>query len=297
MRLNKRMYRPALLAGAIVLLAGCRADTTEPDVAAADLRAAQAEIVEVQVELDTSTATIESLEDELDTATASLEAEQEAAGELRETVERLEGEVAAGEAELRELRLRFDPEIKAAAQTAWDVELPRACAEAGAGTGLIASYVDHTDEMEAVGTRAELIDAVTACAEPLRSRTEAEKLDAECTPGDVDAVLRDTDSFAGSCLVMFVIPWQWDSRTGECAFLGSWDPNNLGVRYRYKYDGDGVFRADPSVCAEGLADADQDDLLKVWATATGTFRYDTAAGGTNEIPDFTIRKVELVAKG
>jgi len=95
---------------------------------------------------------------------------------------------------------------------------------------------------------------------------------------------------------MHVIPTQWDSRTGRCNFLGSWDPNNLGLR-RFNYDGDGLFRAPADVCDEDLVDSDQDDLLRVWATMTGPYRYDTAAGGTNVVPDFTIRQAVLINKG
>ncbi len=298
MRLNINTRRLAAIVGATVLLAACGTDTTELDAARAEAASAESETVELQARLDTATETITSIETDVETANDALETQQASAEEAEAKITTLETDLAARAAELVELRLRFDPEIKLAAQAAWDAELAKACESAGAGTGLIeAGYVDHTDEMAAIGTRAQLVDAVTACAEPLRNRSAEEKLDAECAPGDVDAVLRDTTTFVGDCLVMHVIPWQWDSRTGECTFLGSWDPNNLGAAYSYEYDGDGVFRADPPVCSDGLADADQDDLLKVWVTVTGTFRYDTAAGGTNEIPDFTLRKVELIAKG
>lgn len=77
--------------------------------------------------------------------------------------------------------------------------------------------------------------------------------------------------------------------------MGSWDGVNLGTR-SYKYDADGLFRAREPLCADQLSGADQDDLLKVWVTVVGPYHYDTAAGGTNEVPEFEIVKAELVRK-
>ena len=66
---------------------------------------------------------------------------------------------------------------------------------------------------------------------------------------------------------------------------------------RFSYDGDGLFRAPNDVCETDLPEADQDDLLQVWVTLEGPYRYDTAAGGTNEVPDFSIRRAVLISKG
>ncbi len=94
---------------------------------------------------------------------------------------------------------------------------------------------------------------------------------------------------------MFVVPFQWDSRTGDCNFLGNWDGVNRGTR-SFRYDGSGLFQAGPSVCTDDLDGADEDDLLKVWVEVVGTYNYDTAAGGTNAVPQFSIVKAELVSK-
>jgi len=94
---------------------------------------------------------------------------------------------------------------------------------------------------------------------------------------------------------MYVIPFQWDSRTGECAFLASWDGTNRGTP-SYRYDGDGLFQAGPTVCTGDLSGADQDDLLKLWVEVVGTYNYDTAAGGTNAVPQLSIVKAELLSK-
>lgn len=50
------------------------------------------------------------------------------------------------------------------------------------------------------------------------------------------------------------------------------------------------------LCSDQLGDADQDDVLKLWVTLVGPYHYDTAAGGTNEVPEFKIVKATLVKK-
>jgi hypothetical protein len=69
----------------------------------------------------------------------------------------------------------------------------------------------------------------------------------------------------------------------------------LGSR-RYRYDGDALFVALDAVCQSDLAEADQDDVLRVWGLLVGPWTYDTAAGGTNEVPQFSIRKAEVIQK-
>lgn len=159
----------------------------------------------------------------------------------------------------------------------------------------MSNYVAFNDELAIIGERSELVELVAECAAPLRARSEEERLAQECEVGSVDAVIKDPEGLAGSCFTMFVIPFQWDSRTGECNFLARWDSANLGTQ-GFRYDGDGLFRADEEVCDRDLSGADQDDLLQIWGTLIGPYRYDTAAGGTNEIPDFIIQRAVLVAK-
>lgn len=278
-------------------LAEARADFADAETT---LREEIAELEERNAE---QTAELEAKTTELEESAAAFRSADEEIARERERVAELEDEIAetieraeAAEATAEELLNRYDPEIRAAAQVAWDAAVAQACEEAGSGTGPISVYVDHTDELEPIGNEDALVDAVTVCAEPLRSRSIEERLNADCVPGSVDTVTKDPDGLRGNCYSMYVVPWQWDSRTGECNFLGSWDGANLGLR-SFVYDGDGLFRAPASVCANDLGTADQDDLLQIWATLDGAYRYDTAAGGTNEIPEFTIERAVLVTKG
>ena len=78
------------------------------------------------------------------------------------------------EAAVADLRARYDTELRADAQIAWDEELAEACTEAGDGSGSIRSYVDHNDELAIIGTEAELVDpghrVCRAAAESQRGR-------------------------------------------------------------------------------------------------------------------------------
>ncbi len=267
------------------------------------LQASSAErIGELETQINAQATELGDLEGELATVIA---AEAETADELAATVEALESaegerdrafeDLAVAEARTQELLNTYDAEIRADAQEAWDAEVARACESAGDGTAPIATFVTYTPALEPIGTETELVEAVEACAVPLRERSEEERLNDECEVGDPDELTRGTSSFVGDCLVVYAVPFQWDSRTGDCNFLGNWDGRNQGTR-SWRYDGDGLFRAGATVCSVDLDGADQDDVLKLWVEVLGTYRYDTAAGGTNAVPEFEIRKAELVQK-
>ena len=183
-------------------------------------------------------------------------------------------------------------------QAAFDAEAARACDEAKVEIDApVTGLVDYRSEWEPIGTRGDLLHAVTDCAADERAQTaaqrEAERL-AACAPVDVDAVVKDPDAFAGDCVVLYAAIWQYDSRTGPCSFLAAVSDRSHG--YRYQYGEDAAFVASDDTSCPGLEGIDADDHVKVWATGLGPYRYDTAMGGTNEIPLWSIEKVELVRK-
>lgn len=294
-----------------ILGTGCGGMAGSEAVTQAEIRAATAvaDVASLQSDLDDQREVAadefrrsDELESELVKIRAALTDERDRSTALTADLESVMQDLEAAdrradEAEqaIQAVLVRYDKEIRADAQTAWEAELAEACGEAGNGSSPIRRYVDHNDQLAIIGTEDELVELVAACADPFRSRTRQQRLDADCEAGSADAITRDPDGLKGSCFMMFVVPWQWDSRTGECNFLGSWDGSNLGLR-RFDYDGDGLFRAPTDVCDESLSDADQGDLLQVWGTLQGPYRYDTAAGGTNEIPDFVLRHAVLVTK-
>lgn len=277
------------LVGFVLGLAVARSATEQSGVAA------QAPVTEVPRLSDEARAEMDSLRDERDEMETALGDAEDEIERLSTETDSLEADLLAAETEVEGLRVGFEPELRAQAQEEWDAEVGRACESAGDASDAISNHVSYDESWRAIGDEMTLVGQVEACAEPLRARSEAERLADECQAVDVDAVTKDPDGLAGSCYQMFVVPWQWDSRTGECAFLGYFDPSNLGTR-SFSYDGDGIFLFPDEVCGGALSDADQDDLLRVWADLIGPFSYDTAAGGTNEIPQFVVRAAELIQK-
>ena len=265
-------------------------DTTKSalDDAEETIEERDTEIGSLKEDLNGSAGLLASTRNELSSAQAGLD---ELEDQLSLAVERAE----TAEAEATSLNVLYNPQIRADAETAWAAELKVACSEAGETTGAIASHVDFTNQLSIVGTKAELVDEVSACAEPIRNRSEQQKLDAECEVADGDAIIRDTAGLSGNCYILYTVAFQWDSRTGPCNFLGNFGGRNLGTR-SWRYDDTGLFRAVGSTMCDQLDGADQDDLLKLYVDLEGPYRYDTAAGGTNEVPEFSIRKATLVQK-
>lgn len=281
-------YRKGVLVlAAAGLLAGCASDvtTSEEYVAVASARDAAAS--------------------ERDRLASELAAREQEADQLAATVDDQRAEIAAltderdaARDEVEQLRLAYDDEIRAELLAAFDAEAARACDEAKADIDApVAGLVDYRSEWEPVGTRAELVEVVTDCAADERAKTaaqrEAERL-AACAPVDVDAVVKDPDAFRGTCVVLYAAIWQYDSRTGPCNFLAAMSDRSHG--YRYQYGEDAAFVASEGSSCPSLEGIDADDHVKVWATGMGPYRYDTAMGGTNEIPLWSIEKVELVRK-
>lgn len=268
----------ALALAATAILAACGADVTTTD-----------EYLEVASQRDRLEDELTSAQERRDELDATVEAQQS-------EIDALTGERDAALDEVEELRLTYDDEIRAELQTAFDAEVARACEDAKADVDAsIAGLVEYDGDWDPIATRADLVQAVTDCAAGERAKTveerEAERL-AACTPVDVDAVVKDPDAVEGDCHVLHVVIWQYDSRTGPCSFLGAM--SDRAHEYRHQYGEDAAFTAGDA-CSD-LEGIDADDHVKVWATGGGPYRYDTAAGGTNEIPMWSIEKVELVRK-
>lgn len=269
----------AILGAVGILVAGCGTDVTQTD-----------EFQVLQSERD-------ALEDSLSDAEVHVTELDEELADREDEVRSLRQQRDDAEAEVEELRLEYDDEIRAELQSAFDAEVERACAAAEQDVeASIPGLVDYDTDWEPVGSRAELHEAVEACAADERAKTaeqrEAERL-AACDPIDVDAVVKDPDAYLGECLVVYAAIWQYDSRTGPCTFLASM--SDQPHQRSFEYGEDGAFVADDDTCSQ-LDGVDADDHVKIWAEGAGPHSYDTAMGGSNEIPLWSIEKVELVRK-
>lgn len=263
-------------------------------------------IADLTAERDELGAQVETLESEtetLDDQLADLEAELEEA-RSEEEVARLaadaaEERAAAAEAEAEELRLRYDPEIRAGLQAEYDAEIIRACADAEDRWETPISSIVHWDpDWSPVATQADLILAVEECSADERSKTagerEAERL-ASCERVDVDAVEKDPDAFTGVCVHMYVEIVQFDANTGKCSFRG--EMSAVRSTSWLDYDGNAFFLTESeSVCPE-LDGIDNNDFVEVWAYGAGSLTYDTTIGGSATAVLWDIEKIELVQKG
>ncbi len=274
--------------GAVVVDAGTAGDVEAINAPDPQRQAEQAEteteLAEIAAELADAQAELEAEQQRVKTISKERDDEADARRAAVETTDELQLVVD-------ELRAKYEPEIRAELEQARAAEIERACAAAADNQTGYDSIVEWDDEWRHLSSKAKLIEEVAACADPLRARGVRER----CEPVPADQVVRQTETLAENCYQMWVVPWQWDSRTGECAFLGKFSSTNHGTR-AFRYDHDALFALPAEVCEAALGDADQDDLLQVWAVLVGPYRYDTAAGGTNEIPEFAVVDAELVTK-
>lgn len=231
------------------------------------------------------------LTEELDTATAQVKTAND--------------EAEAAKAEVEELRLKYDPEIRAELQAAIDFEVDRACNEAIENlTAPYTSIVKYAPAWDALTSKSDVVAAVEACAGPERSKSaeerEAERL-AACESIEVDQLEKNPAAYEGRCVVMYARIVQFDSATGPCSFHAELSATrstrwyNYDVRTTFGYTDSELMSAIETDCPE-LDDIDGDDFVKVWATGIGSYSYSTTMGGTNTVPSFKIEKVELVRK-
>ncbi len=283
-------------------LAAERSATAELESELAEDRSATAELeselVAAEEQVTGSAERYTSLLDRLRTA-------EDLAVGLEQTVASLEDEVAGlatdrdkAQDEAEELRLRFDDEIRAELQSARDAESDRACEEAkDQWSAPISSMIRWDDEWDAIGTRADLLAEVEACATSERSKTaeqrEAERL-AACELASPDEIEKDPDSYRNDCVRLYAYIVQFDTNTGKCAFRAE-IARSYSTRW-YDYSGNVFFSAQSTSSCPELDGIDNHDFVEVWATGTGHVNYDTQIGGTASAATFDIEKIVLKRK-
>lgn len=210
--------------------------------------------------------------------------------------------VAADNAALRE---RYDPEIKAELNAEVDAEVNRACGEAKTDLAKpIDQIVKYDQRWSPVIDSAGLVARVDGCAAPERQKSAAQREQerlAACAVVSPETLEKDPSSAKGRCVVMFARIVQFDSNTGPCHFHAMIAAAQVAT-YEYKTRSDFSYRDTPGLGSldtdcPGLTGIDNNDIIKVWATGTGSLSYSTTLGGTNTVPSFRIEKVSLVAKG
>lgn len=301
-RLLALLMAGALLAGACSSAAVSQAEfddvTVERDSAMQDAAAAVEATEQAQSELDRLTSQLESKDAEaadLESANRDLEAQLKAA---ESAVEANAQASADAQAALQEILVKFDVEIRAELETEVAAEVSRACDEAKADVdSAIAGIVRWSPDWEPVSTEADLIAAVESCSSAERSKTVEQREDdrlASCESVDIDALEKNPDKYAGTCIHMWARIVQYDSNTGVCTFRA--DMSRTKTTRWYDYDGNAIISsASDPICPE-LDDIDKDDFIEVWATGAGTLTYDTTIGGSATATLWVIERVLLVKK-
>lgn len=112
---------------------------------------------------------------------------------------------------------------------------------------------------------------------------------------DFALLARDPDAHLGDQLIVTGVVSQFDAATGRCGFLAQIGHDRMANSYDYGQNsaftaGDGF-----SDCAV-LDDVVEDDHVRLWVTALGSYSYDTQIGGNTTVPFFEVHKVEQLPR-
>lgn len=223
----------------------------------------------------------------------------QAAGDLTAA----EREVVSREREIEELRAAYDPIMRQEWEDEVEEEIERACALAEDDVDAdVVDLIEYDADWEPVAELDDVVDAVAACAEEERSRTEEEREEARlaaCESVDRGQLERDPSAYEGQCLHMFARIVQFDSNTGSCSFHAVISAQresrvfNYDVRSAFGYGPVPELSSLIDDCPD-LDGVSNNDIVEVWATGIGIYRYSTTIGGSASVPAFDIEKVELV---
>ncbi|MDF2735252.1 MAG: hypothetical protein K0S97_1875 [Chloroflexota bacterium] len=98
-------------------------------------------------------------------------------------------------------------------------------------------------------------------------------------------LVKAPDNFVGRTYQIWACIWQFDAATGEDAFLGhaSYKKQEYWNLYGENASFTGV--------ADRLSDFVEDDAVLMNVISTGSYSYDTQAGGNTTVPSFEIVKI------
>jgi hypothetical protein len=111
------------------------------------------------------------------------------------------------------------------------------------------------------------------------------KSDARSIP--YEQLKKDPDALVGTVVTYKGQIFQYDSRTTTASMIVSVTNKGYGIWTDNLY-----LLLDPSLGAN----ADENDLIQIWGTITGSFSYETASGGTNTLPQVLVKYLTVTAK-
>lgn len=168
-------------------------------------------------------------------------------------------------------------------------------AAAGAAvSGLSAGIVDGADVEEAPIAE-EAVEAEPEVVEDVEPAPVAVDPSAfpEIAERDYALLVKDPDSAIGQSFIVYGTIWQFDAASGQCSFLAATAPTVMADAWEYPTDVM-VFGGDGDTDCALLDPIVQDDTVKMWVTNSGSYDYETQAGGTATVPLFEVVQIEVL---
>jgi hypothetical protein len=164
-----------------------------------------------------------------------------------------------------------------------DVTVTLNATESLRGTTTRTAIVRRTRSQAAIEAEAQ------AQAEAARAEEEAFKADAPAV--SYDELTKDPDALKGRRIHSRAQVFQYDARTGTAALLVEVTAERIGS---HEFWSDNVLLRLPS--ASLGAGIDNHDIIEFWGEVAGAYSYGTAIGGTNTVPEISVRYMNLVEK-
>ena len=98
-------------------------------------------------------------------------------------------------------------------------------------------------------------------------------------------LVKSPDAYIGRTYQLWACIWQFDAATGDDAFLAN--ASYRREEYWNLYGENASFVGD----ADRLADFVEDDVVVMNVVGTGSYSYDTQAGGNTTVPSFEVVKI------
>lgn len=107
---------------------------------------------------------------------------------------------------------------------------------------------------------------------------------------------KDPDAHVGKKVVLYSDIFQFDSFTGKCAFMAN--SSNAIQEYSFDYTQNTAgFAGDGETDCPILDDIIEGDVVKVWATVSGSYDYETQIGGSTTALLVQVDAIEYISSG
>jgi hypothetical protein len=130
----------------------------------------------------------------------------------------------------------------------------------------------------------------TTTTQPTTTTTRAfnEEAYSEIADRDYELLVRNADEHVGERIIIYGRVWQFDNATGPTYFLA----DTAGTQQEDWFDYE--IQAAMQGTADMFSNVVEDDIFKAWVTVMGSQTYETAIGGENTVPLFSVGQIEVI---